>query len=74
MNRFLLILGIGFLLASGSHKIEDIKRDIDLYLPKLKNNSFIAGHDYNWPGVKDLLDSYSDDCIHFGDESWAIKI
>ena len=65
---------IDFIYIDGSHKIEDIKRDIDLYLPKLKNNSFIAGHDYNWQGVKDLLDSYSDDYIHFGDESWAIKI
>lgn len=65
---------IDFIYIDGSHKVEDIRKDIDLYLPKLKNDSFFAGHDYNWPGVKELLDEYSDEVMNFMDESWAIKI
>tara|TARA_B100002019_G_scaffold123076_1_gene105888 strand:+ start:1615 stop:2232 length:618 start_codon:yes stop_codon:yes gene_type:complete len=65
---------IDFIYIDGSHKIEDIRSDIDLYLPKLKDSSFIAGHDYNWPGVEGLIKSYGKEVFHFGDESWLMKI
>ncbi len=63
-----------FIYIDGSHEIKDIKRDIDLYLPKLKDSSFIGGHDYNWPGVEGLIKSYGKEVFHFGDESWLIKV
>ena len=43
-----------FIYIDASHKYEDIKRDLTLYLPKLKKDGIIAGHDYHtkqWPGV-----------------------
>ena len=36
------------------HDYESVKRDIELYLPKIKHKGILAGHDYHhvWPGVK----------------------
>jgi hypothetical protein len=40
-----------FTYIDGNHNYEDIKKDIELYLPKTKH--IIGGHDYQkeWPGV-----------------------
>tara|TARA_B100000287_G_scaffold333763_1_gene318936 strand:- start:2272 stop:2829 length:558 start_codon:yes stop_codon:yes gene_type:complete len=43
-----------FIYIDGSHDYKDIKRDLELYLPKLKKGGIIGGHDYHewgWPGV-----------------------
>ena len=46
-----------FIYIDGNHGYEDVKRDIELYLPKCKH--IIAGHDYtdNWPSVVSAVDS-----------------
>lgn len=35
------------------HTYEEVKNDIEIWLPKIKNGGYISGHDYNhgWPGV-----------------------
>lgn len=40
-----------FIYIDGNHDYENVKRDIELYLPKTKH--LIGGHDYQkeWPGV-----------------------
>lgn len=40
-----------FIYIDGNHEYEDVKKDIELYLPKTKQ--LIGGHDYQkeWPGV-----------------------
>ena len=35
-----------FIFIDGSHMYEDIKLDLDLYLPKMRYNGIIAGHDF----------------------------
>jgi hypothetical protein len=42
---------IDFCFIDGSHEYEDVKKDIELFLPKTKH--LIGGHDYQkeWPGV-----------------------
>ncbi len=45
---------IDFIYIDANHTYESVKNDLQLYLPKLKSNSVIAGHDYcdiKWPGV-----------------------
>jgi len=39
--------------VDGNHKYEECKRDIELWLPKIKKGGWIAGHDYcdRFPGV-----------------------
>jgi predicted O-methyltransferase YrrM len=34
-----------------SHTYEDVKQDLDVWLPKVKKNGYIAGHDLSWTGV-----------------------
>lgn len=45
---------IDFIYIDANHTYESVKNDLQLYLPKLKSNCVIAGHDYcdiKWPGV-----------------------
>ena len=36
-----------FIYIDGDHSYEAVKRDLEMYLPKLKDNGVIGGHDYN---------------------------
>ncbi len=37
---------LDFIYIDGSHKYEDVKRDIELYFPKIKNGGILGGHDF----------------------------
>jgi hypothetical protein len=41
-----------------THTYDYVKQDIQLWLPKVKNGGYIAGHDYqkDWPGVIKAVD------------------
>lgn len=49
---------IKFVFLDASHEYEDVKRDIQNWMPKVKNGGILAGHDYYvdrydfFPGVK----------------------
>jgi predicted O-methyltransferase YrrM len=50
---------IDFIYIDAEHTYESVKNDLELYLPKLKNTSVVAGHDYcniKWPGVIKAVD------------------
>lgn len=49
---------IDFLFIDGDHSYEGVKRDILTWLPKMKEEGIIAGHDYDWgfPGVVKAVD------------------
>lgn len=52
-NRF-LDNSIDTLFIDGGHSYNQVKADLDAWLPKLKTTGIISGHDYNshaWPGV-----------------------
>ena len=65
---------LDFVFLDGSHEYEDVKLDIQNWLPKIKPGGILAGHDYyfdphTWfPGVKKAVDeeftgfSTSEDC------------
>ena len=60
----------------GSHDYEDVKQDIELFLPKISKNGIISGHDYTpeiWGGVIQAVDEKfgADKIYKFPDESWA---
>ena len=45
------------LFIDAGHSYEAVKQDIEAWLPKMKSNGIIAGHDYNaWAGVKQAVD------------------
>lgn len=47
---------IDFLFIDGDHTYEAVKRDIKLWLPKVKKGGVISGHDYDLESVKRAVD------------------
>lgn len=49
------------IFIDGGHKYEDVKQDIEVCWPKLKNGGIMAFHDYGgWPGVTKAIDERFD--------------
>lgn len=42
---------VDFVCLDGGHSYEDVRQDIDAWLPKIKPDGVIAGDDWNWAGV-----------------------
>jgi predicted O-methyltransferase YrrM len=39
---------LDFVFIDGDHSYEAVKADIQAWLPKVKSNGLLAGHDYGW--------------------------
>lgn len=60
-----------------SHDVLSVKRDINNWLPKIKKDGIICGHDYTHiPDVKMAVDEIFFNCfIHtFSDSSWLVNL
>lgn len=65
------------------HTYESVKKDIELWIPKIKKGGFIGGHDYasrHFPGVKKAVDEWYATCVNkdtpihrYADSSWAVQ-
>ncbi len=66
-----------FMYIDGNHKYEAVKEDILGWLPKIKSNGIIAGHDYNhaYEGVIQAVNEIfgKDNIQLFPDSSWMVK-
>lgn len=63
-----------FIYIDGSHEYKDVKKDIQLYLPK--TNHLIGGHDYQkeWPGVvKAVNEIFGQPHKTYADESFIVN-
>lgn len=48
--------------------------DIDLWMPKIKKDGWITGHDYSFPPIKnDVNNRFESQIKTFKDDSWAVK-
>lgn len=47
---------IDFIFLDSNHDYEHVKKEIALWLPKLKTGGIFAGHDYEWGGVRQAVD------------------
>lgn len=66
---------IDFLFIDGDHSYEACKSDIKLYLPKMKEGSVMAGHDYyNAPGVKQAVDEAFGNRVQISGSSWVVQL
>jgi predicted O-methyltransferase YrrM len=66
-----------FVYIDGIHTYEQVNKDIDNYLPLIKKNGFIGGHDYHpvWSGVmQSINEKVGEPNKTFQDTSWVIKI
>lgn len=64
---------IDFIFIDADHSYEGVKEDIQLWTPKVKTGSIIAGHDYDWSGVRKAVDeTFSDRQITTYNTSWIV--
>ena len=65
---------IDFIYIDADHEYDSVKRDIELYLPKLKKTGIIGGHDYSknaWEGVFNAVnETLGEPDYTFEDMSW----
>jgi cephalosporin hydroxylase len=68
---------LDFVFVDANHSYEDVKKDIDSWLPKIKSGGYIGGHDYNansWPGViRAVNESFARNEFVIIGESWLVK-
>jgi len=75
---------IDLLYIDGEHTYNGVQRDINLFLPKIKETGWIAGHDYKkkWQGVMRAVDEFckqnnlkaTGPDMTFCDGSWIKKL
>lgn len=58
------------------HSSENLQKEIVSWLPKIKNNGYIAGHDINLPTVFNVVTKYFDPTYLelFNDTSWIVNV
>lgn len=66
---------LSFVLLDASHTYEDVKADIQAWLPKIKSGGIIAGDDYHhtWPGVVEAVNEMFPDAQIVDGVSWAYR-
>lgn len=66
---------LDFIYLDGSHTYNDLCNDIIHWLPKIKKNGIIAGHDITWISVKSAVEKHlGKNYKTFSDSSWAFII
>jgi len=50
---------LDFVYIDGNHSYDFVKKDIELYYPKLNANGIIGGHDFNCPDVAHAVIEYA---------------
>ncbi len=63
-----------FIYIDANHTYEYVKKDIELWYPKLKNGGMMAGHDYDpcWEGVvRAVNERFEDDFYKEGHSVWV---
>jgi cephalosporin hydroxylase len=65
---------LDFVFIDADHKYEGVLADITAWLPKIRDGGIIAGHDYDWDGVKKAVNEvFTDKVISIG-TSWMIQL
>ena len=66
---------IDLIYIDSDHSSNRVKQEIDAWLPKIKDNGFVAGHDINMPTVFNVVTQYFDPTMIelFNDTSWITR-
>lgn len=46
---------VDFLILDGDHSFDGVKRDLEAWLPKIKEGGVLCADDWNWRGVKENI-------------------
>jgi hypothetical protein len=63
ISKFYKNESLNFVFIDGNHDYENTKNDIFHWLPKIKQNGIIAGHDYTYPGVRKAVNEFFSDGV-----------
>ncbi len=66
---------VDVLFIDAGHSYEAVKQDIEAWLPKMKANGIMAGHDYTaWAGVKKAVDEKFGTTHKIENDCWFIYL
>jgi len=68
---------VDLIFIDANHTYEDVKKDIKLWYPKVKEGGILCGHDYKiqWYGVvKAVSEAFYPINLEFGDVWWIRKV
>lgn len=66
---------LDFVFIDADHSFNSVNRDIKDWLPKLKSNGFIFGHDINWPSVKKAVElNFGQNYLKENDNLWYVQL
>lgn len=66
---------VDIVYIDGDHRYEFVKKDIECWLPKLKKDGIIAGHDIVLTGVmKAVCENFEKPKNVFSDGSWLVEL
>lgn len=67
---------VDFVFIDGTHDYENVKADIQAWLPKLSqtNHSWMAGDDLQWPGVKEAVRECLGPRVSFQGHHWKMML
>lgn len=73
--RYFRNKSVDFVFIDADHSLDSVTKDINAWLPKIRENGIIAGHDYFNPcGVKKAVDKIFGDSVHFYGSCWYVEI
>jgi predicted O-methyltransferase YrrM len=66
---------VDFVFIDADHSLESVTKDINAWLPKIKEGGIISGHDYFNPcGVKVAVDKKFGDSVKFYNSCWYVEV
>ncbi len=66
---------LDFVYIDGAHDYDSVKSDILSWKPKIKKDSYMAGDDYKWPGLKKAVsEQFPNHEVLSGGARWIAKI
>lgn len=68
---------LDFVFIDASHTYEDVTKDLQVWFPKIKKEGTLAGHDFDWPSVKNAVHDFFKDKnlkVKEQEQSWLVNL
>jgi predicted O-methyltransferase YrrM len=66
---------VDFVFIDADHEYDSVVKDINAWLPKIKQGGIISGHDYFNPcGVKKAVDEKFGNEVKFNGPCWYVEL
>lgn len=62
---------LDFIFIDGDHSEKGVREDIEAWMPKIKENGWILGHDIDWPDVRRVVDELLPEWAKGPDNVWG---